>query len=107
MGCSLKSSPRGGVARARPARRPIRAVSQSEMLGVRRIAHGYAINLRYTYYGRQPAPYVVEGCTWGYDDGPLSRRKFVGARSCSCPDFQKRRGSGLENCAARRGAAST
>jgi len=66
----------------------------TELLGVRRIAFGYAINLRYVYHGRQDVPYVVEGCTWGYDDGPLSGECW--ARSCTCPDFQKRRGSGRD-----------
>jgi hypothetical protein len=62
----------------------------SELLGVRRIHFGYAVNLRYRYYGTQPEPYIVEGYATGYEDGPLTGEGW--ARSCTCPDFQKRRG---------------
>ena len=66
----------------------------SELLGVRRIPFGYALNLRYVYYGRQAAPYIVEGVATGFEDGPLTGESY--ARSCTCPDFTKRRGEGRD-----------
>lgn len=52
--------------------------------------YGYAVNLQFVYHGRQPEPYIVEGYVTGYDDGPLTGQSH--ARSCTCPDFTKRRG---------------
>ena len=61
-----------------------------KVLGVRRVSGGYAANLQYVYHGRQPEPYTVEGYVTGYDDGPLTGESY--ARSCTCPDFEKKRG---------------
>ena len=82
-----------------PRPRPPRQVGQAplperlvcrQVLGVARASFGYAVNLRFAYRGTQPEPYIVEGYVTGYDDGPLTGEAH--ARSCSCPDFEKRRG---------------
>jgi len=65
-----------------------------ELLGVRRTAHGYGLNLQFVYHSQRGADYVLEGVCVGYEDGALSG--LGRARSCTCPDFTKRRGSGRE-----------
>ena len=73
------------------------------LLGARRVPYGYALNLEYVYQSprlprsgevsaspRGGCAYVIIGHVWGYEDGPLTGKGY--ARSCTCPDFQKRQG---------------
>jgi hypothetical protein len=64
------------------------------LLGARRLSFGYALNLEYVYYSPQGGEYVITGAIEGYDDGRLTGEAY--ARSCTCPDFQKRRGAGRD-----------
>ena len=65
------------------------------LLGARPVALaadplGYALNMEYVYYSPSGGEYIVEGFATGFGDGPLTGNGW--ARSCSCPDFLKRRG---------------
>ena len=75
---------------AEPERMAFRA-----LLGARHVPHtadlrGYALNLEYVYQSPRGGEYVITGYVWGFGDGPLTGDGY--ARSCTCPDFQKRRG---------------
>ena len=61
------------------------------LLGVRSVPYGYALNMEYAYQSPRGCAYVIVGHIWGYEDGPLTGKGY--ARSCTCPDFQKRQGA--------------
>lgn len=68
---------------------PRRLVFRS-LLGARHTAEGFALNMEFAYHSERGCSYIVTGFAVGCEAGRLSGEGW--ARSCSCPDFQKRRG---------------